>query len=294
MFASCATEKDITQPQQVQPVAPPMETPKGATTPEELISNYKTALAKKDAAAAIACFSKSFLRENADGFRNMIEDDDEMLAAWGMTKSDLDLPDNKLFEKIFAITLKKSNYAPDPMEKMKIFEVMLDGDKGKVIAIITEIADTGRVETMELEISIVRESGAWKIDIFNETNISSTYSETERTPRPPTESKTAVHEGTAFGSMSAIRSAESMHKAKFKKYGSMRELFEAEFLHDYDLLSGKKDGYAYEITATANTYSVTATPDDAKTEPAYRMAENGVIEIKRPGDDDFRATETGK
>ena len=96
-----------------------------------------------------------------------------------------------------------------------------------------------------------------------------------------------VDEGSAVGSLSAIRSAEGMYKARYKTYGTLSQLGAAGFLLDRGLVSGYKNGYSYNIVAATSTYTATATPDDSEKKSEFRMTESGVLESKSPGDYDF-------
>jgi hypothetical protein len=278
IFASCATQKDSTQLQSgpqgtadapdvkekavEKPPEPPVATPALAATPEDLFRNYSEALRKKDAAAAVACLSSKFLRKQVDQYASRMERNEKMLTELGLTKDDLNLTDDKLYEKILAGAMKKQAGSFSKLEDMKVSVVKVDGEKCAVV-----INEKGGL--LEIELALVKENGFWKIDGVVQ-NVPS------------------ANESGAVASMSAIRSAKAMYKARYKEYGTLANLGAAGYLEDADLTGGRKGEYAYtEDAPTKTTWCVYATPDDPLSLSAFKMDQTGVLQIKRPGEINF-------
>jgi hypothetical protein len=93
------------------------------------------------------------------------------------------------------------------------------------------------------------------------------------------ESSETPEKRTAMGCLSAIRSAEGMHKARFQRYGTLKELVDSGFICDDELGAGIKSGYKFIIKASKSTWECYAVPGMDGYD-AFFMSECGVLQVE--------------
>jgi hypothetical protein len=141
--------------------------------------------------------------------------------------------------------------------EVTILEKKISGDKGTV-----RIKDN---RGSRIDIVVIKEDGFWKFADFIDT-------------------QSGVHEGSATGSLSAIRSAQGMYKAQYKEYGTLANLGAAGFIEDNAIAAGRKGGYTFtEDAPTMTSWCVYATPDDPASLSAFKMDRTGVLQVQYPG-----------
>lgn len=75
-----------------------------------------------------------------------------------------------------------------------------------------------------------------------------------------------------------------MYKAKYKSYGTFAELGDSGFLKD---IIGNYD-YTYTCVADNNSYTAISTPEDNRIMSTYRVTQTGILEVKHPGQSEFK------
>lgn len=133
------------------------ETPKpaGAKTPAELVRNFTDAFNRNDSSAVVECFSKNAFKNEVAKLRADAQEGGVDLDELGLTREDMNLSDEKLFEKIFAKIREKKIEETEALGKLRILNVMIDGNSG-VVKVEDKNGDT-RV------IDVVFEGGFWII-----------------------------------------------------------------------------------------------------------------------------------
>jgi len=109
-----------------------------------------------------------------------------------------------------------------------------------------------------------------------------------------TNSLESTCEISALHCINAIRAAEVMYHAKYNKYGTLRELGEAGLLIITDIVKNTHYSHRFECIAGNTTYIATAIPYEPEIMMAYRMTQTGVLEIKRPGESEFKRFDAGE
>lgn len=238
--------------------APASGKPSGASAPEEVVKNFAAAVARKDAPAAVACFSKAYIAESAKYIRSDLEKNPDKLEKQGLASEDLKLSDEKLLEKILSKKYEKDSIDTEAASELTILDKKIEGDRGTVI-----VKDKKK-ETLLAE--VVKEDGVWKLGKIE--------------PAPP--KKIAPYDA-----LLSIGKAQEKYKSNHDAYGMLANLREEGLLEKIRVADSAGGYDLSEEVPTVAEWRVTLFPDDPDKMDTFRIDQTGIIKVKHPGTDDF-------
>jgi hypothetical protein len=232
---------------------------KPVPAPSDTLKNFAAAVAKKDAAAAVACFSKEYVANAVWYIRESAKKYPEKLSAQGLSPEDLKLSDEAFFVKLIA-----KNFETGFEDTMAVAELAVLNEKTEGVKSVIYARDKKK---RTLEFSLAKDESGWKITGQNYRSFK---------------------QFEPVQVLEAIRAAQEKYKAAHGNYGMFGYLKEEGFLDPAMLERGAAGDYEFaEEVPTTDAWEARALPHNIDNSDEYKIDQAGIIKVKHPGKEEF-------